>query len=80
MSKSHHKVVGERVLSDADSGLTALFPPKIHVEVVASWPPGTPETYVTSVIAEVANQFVEDLADAEAATRPDAWSWETETG
>lgn len=78
MSKGHHKVVGERVLSDdAEGGLAALLAPKIHVEVVASWPPGTPEACVNAVVAQAANQFVEDLADAEKAARRDDWSWKT---
>lgn len=78
MSKGHHEVCRERVISDdAESGLSALFPPKIHVKVVATWPPGTPEACVNAVVAEAANTFVEDLANAEQANTPDTWSWET---
>jgi len=81
MSRHHrvgrYRVAGQRFLSDdSEGGLAAIFPPRIHVEVVASWPPGTPEGQVNAVVAEVANRFVEELADAESA-RPDDWSWET---
>jgi len=77
MSIRHRVERSRSIVDDAEDGLAALFPPRVHVVIKASWSDGVPPDQVNAVMAEAANQFAEDVVNAATTTEPQHWSWET---